>query len=789
MRTKRIAALCLTGVLVLSVPSTSYAEVVVNGRTTTEAEHTGDIKNTSEESTIKVNEGDKFTIKGNIEQDNDSSAPAVTVEGKDSEISVEGNVKSTGSAVKVTEGSAEIKGNVNAEREAVNNTDGDVTVKGNVEASGNDPVIKNTNGNVTVKGDVTSTGSPLKAVVNNGGNLDIEGNITTNHLSTHNRPAVQNKDGKVTIKGNTVTSGEGIRNTKGTVEIEGDISSVDTAVYNNDGGTFVVNGSVSSSSDTINGTVMNTGGEITVNGNVSATEGVGVRSTTQDATTTINGNVDGKTIAVSNFYGTVNVNGDVSNEAKDNFTVFNIEGNTNIEGNVKAQAEAIMNYTGTVTVNGDVTAETNEYAKSLDGEHEHHYPSAIRNIGGNIVINGNVLTNEGPGTSITQFNSGTSTINGDIDSRGTEAIINRLGSEITVNGNVTSAGDGLDTDFSAKTTIHGDIVAENNGIEIDVIDAGHNILYLDKEEDPTERPAGTIIVNGTITSKSSNPIVFCTEIDDSGKTNLDCFPTIIVYKAESGAGKSVVKAPIRNGKYNSNKQKKIEEEISSRINYIIRRADSENATYDLKNTRMLEGYETARAKETIIINVSTAKGYTVSRITGGQAIAKKSSEGVWELMIPEGGGVTISVLVKTIEEAEKEGAIQKVIDGSSSKAETSADYIIDKVSVSAQDAAAGVWTADGGYEINGVKVRNQWVKIYIEDINAAVWFYFDENGNKLTGWQKLKDTSGIYRWYYLSQKPGVLQGACYINSKTPDGYKVDENGAWMMGGVVQEFTE
>lgn len=75
---------------------------------------------------------------------------------------------------------------------------------------------------------------------------------------------------------------------------------------------------------------------------------------------------------------------------------------------------------------------------------------------------------------------------------------------------------------------------------------------------------------------------------------------------------------------------------------------------------------------------------------------------------------------------------------------------------------------------------------------GSMWYYLDNiNGDMKTGW--LQDTNG--KWYFLngngSMKVGWVQtadgkwyylgadGACYMDTITPDGYRVDANGAWM----------
>lgn len=51
----------------------------------------------------------------------------------------------------------------------------------------------------------------------------------------------------------------------------------------------------------------------------------------------------------------------------------------------------------------------------------------------------------------------------------------------------------------------------------------------------------------------------------------------------------------------------------------------------------------------------------------------------------------------------------------------------------------------------------------------GLWYYFDGDGYMKTGWQ---DIGG--RWYYLSP-----DGAMYMNTRTPDGYQVGQDGVWI----------
>ena len=122
----------------------------------------------------------------------------------------------------------------------------------------------------------------------------------------------------------------------------------------------------------------------------------------------------------------------------------------------------------------------------------------------------------------------------------------------------------------------------------------------------------------------------------------------------------------------------------------------------------------------------------------------------------------------------------------------------------------------GGQATGWQKLNGNWYYFNPEDGNTATtnrwaninekWFHFDTNSVMESGWIKPDATTGF--WYYLnndlsSPDFGMMQtgwmckgpagpwywlndgsmqeipfGACLMNGTTPDGYIVDENGAW-----------
>ncbi len=49
------------------------------------------------------------------------------------------------------------------------------------------------------------------------------------------------------------------------------------------------------------------------------------------------------------------------------------------------------------------------------------------------------------------------------------------------------------------------------------------------------------------------------------------------------------------------------------------------------------------------------------------------------------------------------------------------------------------------------------------------WYYLNWNGDMATGWKQIGE-----KWYYLTKN-----GDCLINTITPDGYRVDQEGVWI----------
>ncbi len=94
----------------------------------------------------------------------------------------------------------------------------------------------------------------------------------------------------------------------------------------------------------------------------------------------------------------------------------------------------------------------------------------------------------------------------------------------------------------------------------------------------------------------------------------------------------------------------------------------------------------------------------------------------------------------------------------------------------------GTWTC----AVGGSNLTSQWKSVTNPYAgNAAQWFYFDVTGRMVTGWQWIKGADGKYHCYYFNPVSNGSQGQCQLGGTTPDGWQVNENGEWVVEGVVQ----
>ena len=108
----------------------------------------------------------------------------------------------------------------------------------------------------------------------------------------------------------------------------------------------------------------------------------------------------------------------------------------------------------------------------------------------------------------------------------------------------------------------------------------------------------------------------------------------------------------------------------------------------------------------------------------------------------------------------------KYADGSYAKGSITTDAAGKQIEIQHWEFINGKWFAFGasGY------IMTSW----IYDPEYKNWFYIDVNRGMLTGWQLLNN-----KWYYFNPVSDGTRGCLFVNTTTPDGYKVGADGAWI----------
>lgn len=113
-----------------------------------------------------------------------------------------------------------------------------------------------------------------------------------------------------------------------------------------------------------------------------------------------------------------------------------------------------------------------------------------------------------------------------------------------------------------------------------------------------------------------------------------------------------------------------------------------------------------------------------------------------------------------------DASVQSGDNGSSGTGATEASGTVTS-DTAALSGEAGSWIQDGTdwrfLRADGSQQQNDWLLI------QGKWYYFEADGRMKTGWLLWKDY-----WYYLGP-----DGDMWVNTQTPDGYTVNQDGVWI----------
>ena len=512
------------------------------------------------------------------------------------------------------------------------------------------------------------------------------------------------------------------------------------------------------------------GADLTVNGNVS--DGL----VSDGATLTVNGNVTGNGInTVVAEKGTVKVNGtvtatDLSRQTgvlasngskltvgdtevggKESTGVIAESGSKATAGNVKVSGECMTGASayggGTVHVKGDVTA-TGENSVGIDGE------------------------------------TGTIKVGGDVS--GIEAVVARGEADVTVDGSVRGTFSGIAAVGNASVSVKGDagtkiatgVLAEENA----TVTVDGNVTGGTTEEFEGLYPAiitgtgTTVIVKGTVSTAEGNGSAVAIRCWDTGNQK----GTLIIDKAKAGGEANAIyvdAAPSAsqedilnslpdivvgelvaknedfiwnsydNGLYDNDPEDEtigeLNEKIYATIRYMIRWNNSEGGSFSVDGTSKYGEYDVAQENQELGITIQIAEGYELESISGGKAQVLQRPDGTWSVIVPRGGGVNLSAVLKRIIKEEMKNSAVSNPGASGSEEQTTVQK-------------------SSGYAEFQKAVRSQIKNAApgaVVEIDGKNWMSFDRS--TMEELSKRNDLTVVVRFRYLGKRWRVVVPAGY----------------------------
>ena len=789
--------------------------------------HEGDLDIGSGNNKIK-SENASLTINGDLE----GQGGGVGVHLSDSSLNVEGDVNNT--SITANNSQVDIGGDISHSvsgnsAPVIIGSNNTINVEGNMTSN---TMLASGGGNeINVKGNMTYTGSNGGACIDGSGNkINVGGDLNVSSISDSS--GVINVDCDLTAN-NLYIYGGGSTNVKGKTTLNGGISQLGSDSKLNDlelnnsyleivGDTTIGDIEYKGSSSNSYMIYNNIGKEV-VTGNITVDQGSRLQSLIiGDAT--VNGNVN-----VNSDYsggwaflnpGKLTVNGDV-NTGNMSFLNTTYQADVTINGNVVTEGAMIINdggkfKSGNLKSNGRVIInKTDVQMKDLEDSEAHIMNSNVHlqsfNSGSNTTVENTNLTVDGDTNihgflSIANTNSGTNTANlGDINIDGNNGSMSLYlgnadldakslkGSKEIVIYESNARLDNVETDKdvivnSSDLSITGDLSAKE-GVKLD---GNTNNVAIE----------GTLDLNDKSLEGNANSL-----------NNTD----LTVWEIKTTADNLVSVTETANA---TDEQKELNKQAADNfeknIKYLVKADDVKNGTISINRTSgtkefkdkdgNVKTYNTAITDEVVTIDIVPNNGYEIESFSGRTATLVKISDTKYQLCVPRGGGVEITAIMKAIKIAEEipvetpsknnetpnethvetpnennetpnenndvpsENPVTIQIDlyGSADEdilgfgPEKNPEFYNSNKLVANEDGTISCLDDNGAL---GVGFR------FIRTANGYKWFYFDENHNMQIGWVKSNKDN---KWYYLG-----ADGILLRNTVTPDGYRVDEFGAYI----------
>lgn len=548
-------------------------------------------------------------------------------------------------------------------------------------------------------------------------------------------------------------------------------------------GAMAIEGSDLKVNGNVSGGLVSDGSTVTVNGNVT---GNGIDTViAKKGTVTVNGTVTAtdlseKTGVLASNGSNLTV-GDTEVGGKESTGVIAESGSKATAGNVKVSGEYMTGASAygdsTVHVKGNVTADGN----GMTGVSVHDGDKS------SLIVDGDV-TATGENSVGIYGETGTIKIGGDVSGR--EAVITKGKADVTVGGSVSGTLVGIVAGGNAAVSVKGDagtktgagmFAQENATVTVDGNVTG-GTFYGAPEDFEDVYPAiiagtgATVIVKGTVSTAEGNGVAVGINCKDIGSQK----GTLIIEKAKAGGEASAIYVDTipgvsqeyilnslpdivvgelaaknenfiwnsyDNDLYQNNPEDEtigeLNEKIYAAIRYMIRWNNSEGGSFSVDGTSKYGEYDVAQENQELGITIQIAEGYELESISGGKAQVLQRPDGTWSVIVPRGGGVNLSAVLRRIIKEEMKNSRVSNPGASGSEEQTtvqkSSGYVEFQKAVRSQ-------------------IKNAAPGAFLE-VDGKNWMSFDRS--TMEELSKRNDLTVVVRFRYLGKRWRVVVPAGY----------------------------
>ncbi|ETP73172.1 hypothetical protein UYO_0855 [Lachnospiraceae bacterium JC7] len=394
---------------------------------------------------------------------------------------------------------------------------------------------------------------------------------------------------------------------------------------------------------------------VTVSGDVS------VNYTSQEGSGTVGINVqpEGNSNAYAVVNGDVSVDSNVSNDTEGIAVIANgsdAKAEVKVDGEVKVSSSGtptgdtpvtsgvtVIQNGGDVDVNikKDVTVVSNSSIGNVEETYSYANGIMIYQDSGDIQLPADTEINVGGNVSVSSTDPGMQTSGIDITTALDGSVIN-----VNVAGSVTTEGKGATSGIGAVTGIKDEDEKGDTRVNIHV---GKDVKSSDDGLTIMAGDIGTIdvVIEGTLSAEDSAIVL---KAPYEGDLNQENRISITAWKIESGSGSLVTTD--NDPESETTVSEETRAAVEKNINYIIRIDEAQTKNISLPGLEKdANGLYTAHAEDNVAVKLNIPSGFTLDGAysdAGHNIRLLQDESGGYYLVVPSGGGVTVSLALSRI---------------------------------------------------------------------------------------------------------------------------------------------